>query len=53
MKRQLVVFLLAMAIALAAVASAFADPTFGPGNSGSGGNDQCKPPGQVKDRPQC
>jgi hypothetical protein len=53
MKRQLVVFLLAIAMALAAVGSAFADPSFGPGASGSNGNQQCKPPGQVKDLPQC
>jgi hypothetical protein len=52
MKRELAVFLLAIAMALAVVASAFADPSFGPGALGSNGNQQCKPTGQVTDLSQ-
>jgi hypothetical protein len=53
MKRKIVLIVLAAATALAAVAPAFADPSFGPGNSGSNGGAQCKPPGQTNDKPQC
>lgn len=48
MKRQLVVLLLALAV----VASAFADRSFGRGAFGSNGNQHCKRPGQVTDLPQ-
>jgi hypothetical protein len=46
--------LAALVGALMAVASgASADPSFGPGNSGSNGIQKCHPPGQVKDQPEC
>jgi hypothetical protein len=45
--------ILGLAISAIAAAPALADPSFGPGASGSNGNDSCKPPGQVKDLNQC
>jgi hypothetical protein len=46
--------LAALVGALAAMAGgALADPSFGPGNSGSNGNQACHPPGQTSDLPQC
>jgi hypothetical protein len=53
MKRKVVLTVLAASLGLAAAAPAFADPSFGPGNSGSNGTQACHPPGQVKDLPQC
>jgi hypothetical protein len=52
MRRKLA--LAALVGALAAMAGgALADPSFGPGNSGSNGNQSCHPPGQTSDLPQC
>jgi hypothetical protein len=45
MKGKLAATVLAAAIGAIATAPAFADPSFGPGNSGSNGNQQCTPPG--------
>jgi hypothetical protein len=53
MKRKVVLTVLAASLGLAAAAPAFADPSFGPGASGSNGNDSCKPPGRMKDLHQC
>jgi hypothetical protein len=53
MKRKVVVSVLAALLGLAAAAPAFADPNFGSGQSGSNGNQACKPPGQTKDLNQC
>jgi hypothetical protein len=53
MKRKVVLTLLAASLGLAAAAPAFADPSFGPGASGSNGNQSCHPPGQSSDLPQC
>jgi tetratricopeptide (TPR) repeat protein len=52
-RRKVVVSVLAALLGLAAAAPSFADPSFGPGQSGSNGNQSCKPPGQTKDLPQC
>jgi hypothetical protein len=52
MRRKLA--LAAVVGALMGVAGgALADPSFGPGNSGSNGNQACHPPGQTSDLPQC
>jgi hypothetical protein len=56
MKRKLAVTLLATAFGVASAAPAFADPSFGPGNSGGGpkaGNAKCHPPGQTTTTPGC
>ena len=39
-------------LALGAVATASADPAFGPGNGQQNG-DKCHPPGQTEDVPGC
>jgi hypothetical protein len=57
MKRKIVVVALAGAFA-ALSAPAFADPNFGPGNSGSQGGkapseQKCHPPGQTAGDPGC
>jgi hypothetical protein len=53
MRRRLLLTVLAVAMGLAATAPAFGDPSFGPGNSGSNGNQSCHPPGQTSNLPQC
>jgi hypothetical protein len=52
MKRKIALAALAGAL-MAAAGSATADPSFGPGNSGSNGTQACHPPGQTSDKPQC
>jgi hypothetical protein len=53
MKGKLAATVLAAAIGAIGAAPALADPSFGPGNSGSNGNQSCHPPGQTSDLPQC
>ena len=54
MRRRFTMAFLAMALAAGFLtAPAAADPAFGPGNSGSGGNQKCHPPGQTVNTPGC
>jgi hypothetical protein len=56
MRRRIALTLLAGALALASVGSAFADSSFGPGNSDKGPKDpgaKCHPPGQTVDAGGC
>jgi hypothetical protein len=51
--KRVAALLFAICAFAVSAAPAFGDPSFGPGNSGSNGNQQCKPPGQTNDLPQC
>ena len=53
MMRKFALAVLTGGMALAAAVPALADPSFGPGNSGSNGNQACHPPGQTSGLPQC
>jgi hypothetical protein len=58
MRKRITLLVSALAVALSMTASAvaFADPSFGPGNSGGGPNDgnaKCHPPGQTTTTPGC
>jgi hypothetical protein len=54
MKRKILVTgILAAALSLGASGVAYADPAFGPGNSGSSGTQKCHPPGQTVGEPGC
>jgi hypothetical protein len=54
MRRRIAMACLAVALGAGFLAApAGADPAFGPGNSGSSGNQKCHPPGQTVDTPGC
>jgi hypothetical protein len=60
MRKRLLTLLAALAIVVMSALPAAADPSFGAGGSdGSGNNapnetpEQCHPPGQTDDNPQC